>query len=217
MKPDRDSCLKMTREALTAEDLRSVLRYDPINGVFSWRDPQPAKARAVRARKCPSLIAGYTAKNGYVAISISGNLYYAHRLAFLYMTGSHPAGEADHDNHIKADNRWANLKDVTGRRNAKNLPLLIRNKHGISGVSRHKISGRWISNIQVSQRQKFLGTFDAFFDACAARKSAEAHYGFHENHGRELTSDPAQHAKSNTSLAYAAQFNLDQPKTGASK
>uniref|UniRef100_A0AB39C382 HNH endonuclease n=1 Tax=Salmonella phage vB_SE126_1P TaxID=3236703 RepID=A0AB39C382_9VIRU len=41
----------------------------------------------------------------------------------------------------------------------------------------------WVAKIKVDRRKIHLGQFDNFDEAVAARKDAEAAYGFHENHG----------------------------------
>lgn len=45
----------------------------------------------------------------------------AHRLAFLYMTGSYPTFEVDHFDRNKSNNAFDNLKDVTHKDNMKNV------------------------------------------------------------------------------------------------
>ena len=47
---------------------------------------------------------------GYRIINIDGIEYYAHDLAFLYMTGEVPKGEVEHINGIKDDDSWKNLR-----------------------------------------------------------------------------------------------------------
>lgn len=51
---------------------------------------------------------------------IHGYHYKASRLAWLYMTGEWPKYEMDHINHVKDDNRWVNLRDVTPAENCAN-------------------------------------------------------------------------------------------------
>ena len=38
-------------------------------------------------------------------------VYYAHRLAWVWVHGRHPCGEIDHSNRNRADNRIANLRE----------------------------------------------------------------------------------------------------------
>lgn len=54
--------------------------------------------------------AGYINSEGYRVINIDGTEYFAHDLAFLYMTGDFPKGEVEHINRKRDDDRWCNLK-----------------------------------------------------------------------------------------------------------
>ena len=120
---------------------------------------------------------------GYVQIGLLGVRYLAHRLAFLYMTGSFPLSQVDHINHDRSDNRWKNLRGVTQGENKKNTKRYVTNKTGIHGVSWKKAREKWFSRIHADGQEVHVGCFDSFLDACCARKSAELKYGYHENHG----------------------------------
>lgn len=169
---------------ITQEILKQKLHYNPDTGVFTRI-----------ARTCNSVkigdIAGHiiTRKtNKYITICVSGKPNYAHRLAWLYMTGSFPANEIDHINGVGTDNKWSNLRNVTRQDNMRNVKILRNNKSGITGVYWSKCDGAWAVQIKVSRKQKRLGTFNNLFDAACARKNAELIYGFHENHGNERDS-----------------------------
>lgn len=92
--------------AITQETLKGLLTYNPETGVFLWNTSKKK--------------AGSENHRGYIQIGIDGKLYYAHRLAFLYMTGAMPFGIVDHRNRKKADNHWANLRDTTQAENNAN-------------------------------------------------------------------------------------------------
>lgn len=91
---------------LTAGRLKELLTYDPETGVFIWRGWRSGSAVA-------GSVAGSLHSDGYVCIKIGRCLYRAHRLAFLYMTGSRPIGQVDHINMNRADNRWCNLRETS--------------------------------------------------------------------------------------------------------
>lgn len=81
------------------ETLKSILKYDAFSGLFSW---------AVKRQKVVvGSVAGSKNSLGYVQIKISGKLYHAHRLAWLYVYGYMPEKEIDHINRIRDDNRIA--------------------------------------------------------------------------------------------------------------
>jgi hypothetical protein len=93
------------RRKITAEELRARLRYDPETGEFSRPDGGSV---------------GCLNPEGYVAIRVARKQYRAHRLAWLYVTGSWPKNEIDHINRVRHDNRIANLRDVTRLENNDN-------------------------------------------------------------------------------------------------
>ena len=62
-------------------DVKELTVYDPATGVFTWRIGRP------RAPKGGSVGWLY---DGYICMEVEGRKYRAHRLAFLYMTGSFP-------------------------------------------------------------------------------------------------------------------------------
>ena len=103
--------MRITVKHLTADYLRSILHYDPLTGIFTWK----VATRGHRA----GMTAGSVTGNGYVYITIDGVQYAAGRLAYLYMQGQHvePHLEIDHRNNIKTDNRWENLRPLTHQQN----------------------------------------------------------------------------------------------------
>jgi hypothetical protein len=97
---------------LTQNRLQELLEYNPLTGVFTRRvNSGHAKAGAV---------AGTKHIDGYIMVGVGGDKYFAHRLAFLYMTGEWPISGVDHRNTIKSDNSWGNLRDCTQRENMNN-------------------------------------------------------------------------------------------------
>lgn len=160
-------------------DLLWLLHYEPTTGVFTWA-VKPAKQIAV------GTLAGYVGRSGYVFIRIQGELHYAHRLVFFYVTGAWPGEQIDHVNGVKADNRWANLREVTQTENLRNCAKSKSNKSGITGVHWDKKKSKWVARIMANRKTVFLGHFDNVLDAARARKAADTVYGFHLNHGRLL-------------------------------
>ena len=160
---------------LTHARLLNVLRYDPETGLFYWR---VALSRRVKVGD----VAGTKDKQrGYIRITIDGQCYWAHRLAFFYMTGRwpRPGYDIDHADDPKDDNRWCNLREATRIENGRNRTRLNRrNTSGVTGVSWCKQRLKWRSYIQVGGRNKNLGYFTNRLAAIAKRKAAERkHYG----------------------------------------
>lgn len=162
---------------ITPEQLKVILNYDPETGVFIWLT---SKGRRVKAGD----IAGSIEAEGYRVIRIDKKLYKAHRIAWLYMTGSWPKNQIDHINHIRDDNRWANFKEATNQENQRNASLRKDNVSGVAGVCWSKADRMWRARIRNKSERVYLGRFADKFEAICARLSANNKYGYHENHGR---------------------------------
>jgi len=100
-------------------------------------------------------------------------LDYAHRLAWLYMTGGWPNYQIDHKNRNKFDNQFSNLRDVPAIKNRQNRVLRTN-----QGVVWDRFRGKWKASIQVAGRTNNLGRFDSYAEAVACRKKAEEKYEF---------------------------------------
>jgi hypothetical protein len=147
--------------AVTAEQLREVLHYNPDSGVFVWK---VRVARPVRI----GMIAGSQQSCGYRNIKVGGHMYLAHRLAWLYMTGKWPNALLDHINGIRDDNRFANLREATQTQNQCNSRKRRNNTSGLKGVSFFARRNCWRAQIRVHGRSIGLGYFDTPEQAHAA-------------------------------------------------
>ena len=151
------------------EYLKSILTYCKASGVFKWRVKHSKKVNA-------GAIAGGRNVAGYTVIGIDRKVYYAHRLAWLYVNGEWPI-QIDHRNCDKADNRWRNLRLANHTQNALNAKLTIRNTSGRKGVSWQKSANKWAASIYLDGRKIHLGLFDnieaAHSSYMAAAKRAE--------------------------------------------
>lgn len=167
--------IAMTDKILTQTRLKELLDYDPDTGVFRWRIHKPP------------IILGKEAGNkstiGYMRINVDVKSYYSHRLAWLYMYGHLPENEIDHINHNRSDNRIANLREVTHSQNHRNQSLQKSNTSGVVGVCWVRSKGKWLAQITAKGKHMYLGIFESFGDAVAARKKAEIIHRFHKNHG----------------------------------
>ncbi len=168
---------QQTQKELTQDRLKEILDYNPDTGEFTWK----LKRRGVGIGK-----AGDKHSSGYARIKVDGKRYYAHRLAFLWMTGELPkrGQEVDHINHIRDDNRWENLRLVDHRNNRRNSSRGNNNKSGITGVCWNKEVGKWHVFIEHKGATKYLGLYSSFDTAVKVRKCAEEVLGYHPNHGK---------------------------------
>lgn len=162
--------------------LRNALAYDPETGALIWRERADQHQRwNTRYARKP---AGKTHHSGYISIKFRGRWLQAHRVAWAITYGTWPDGHIDHINGRPGDNRIANLRVVSDRENARNQGVSRNNTSGRTGVFWSARTARWRATIKVQYRSIYLGDFTDFSMAVAARKSAEAKYGFHENHGK---------------------------------
>lgn len=133
---------------ITHSRLKELLDYDPMTGLFAWKISSGKR----RAGAPVGWVDG-----GYIRLSVDGDTYKAHRLAWFYMTGEWPDGDTDHENGIRTDNRFANLRPATRSQNMMNTKLKSHNTSGYKGVSFWKKTGKWKAQIQVDKKKLFLG------------------------------------------------------------
>jgi hypothetical protein len=173
--------------------IRVLLRYDPDSGVVTWRHRSlewfdREMDWKTWNKRWANTIAGSVTEDRYLIIRITINGHkiktYVHRVAWCLYYGDWPRYHIDHIDGNGLNNRIANMRDVPALLNLRNSKLPVTNSSGIIGVRRSPNGKRWVAEIAVDGRTIWLGAFDMIEEAAAARKSADALYGYHENHGR---------------------------------
>lgn len=161
-------------ETMDQTTLKSLLRYASRSGHFYWK-VRPSNNVDL------SVPAGTLDKKGYVIIRYQGKGYKAHRLAFLYMTGSWPPDLIDHEDGNKSNNRWKNLRVLDNQRNQENQSNQANSKNllGLKGVS-CRADGKYFARITVKGVVHALGCRDTPEEAHelylkAKRKLHKAH------------------------------------------
>jgi len=168
---------------ITQKRLIEVLDYDPDTGIFTWKRHQHRHLKSLAGK-----VAGYLTKRGYIRIAIDRKKYLAHRLAWMYIHGAFPKNQTDHSNHNRSDNKIQNLSDVTQLENNKNQALRKNNKSGHPGVYRPKNGKGWRVRINNrNHKQVEGGSFTEYLDAVNRRKVLEKQYGYHINHGMDMS------------------------------
>lgn len=174
MEPPRMRALTVADKERGAK-LRETYYYNKQFGIFVRRKSY--------GRAKVGLIAGTVSSHGYIRMCVNGYQEYAHRLAFLYVTGSFPDKGVDHINGVRTDNRWSNIRDVSQAINCKNASKRKDNVSGVTGVYWDSSRKKWAVQITSGGHTESLGRFDHKIDAINARKAAEPSREFGENHG----------------------------------
>jgi len=141
----------------TQAQLKKLFLYDPQTGRFTHLGKRNKGKRAGH----PSRV------DDYWRIKVEGRAYQASWLAWIYMTGSAPKHEIDHENLVRRDDRFANLREATHSQNcAHKLNFFKKNKYGFRGVKRnHK---RFSASVVAQQKSYYLGIFDTPEEAARA-------------------------------------------------
>lgn len=149
----------------TLARVRSLLAYDPVTGQFT-------RLRAAGRSPAGPVVGGLT-EHGYINITIDKTRQYAHRLAWLLMTGEWPVDRIDHEDQNRANNRWVNLREATHAQNLMNRGPTKRNKSGYKGVYP---SGRpnfpWRTSLNANSKKFELGRFKTKREARVAHATA---------------------------------------------
>lgn len=144
-------CAPYVSPMLTQEELKKYVTYDPVDGLFRSTGIKYSN------KKQGDVVGTLHKTKGYIYLAVKHKTYRAHRLAFLYMIGTLPEQQVDHINQIKSDNRWINLRDVSGAVNSQNKPLYRTNKSGHKGVVWNKNRLKWQVNCRANKTTVYGG------------------------------------------------------------
>lgn len=155
------------RNDLTVEYVRSILRYDPDTGIWTWIAKPNAKSPYL-----PGTKAGHRGQ-----ICINWIKYKTTDLAWLYMTGEWPPEKVDHENIDPTDDRWKNLRLADHSQNTNNSGPRANNKSGFKGVYRAQSKVKqYYAAIAVNGKRRYFGPFEKKEDAAIAYLNAAIKY-----------------------------------------
>jgi len=133
---------------ITRERLKEALWYSPVTGNFYWNSNMKR--------------AGSHHKD-YIRIAIDCHDYYAHQLAWLYMTGEWR--QVDHKNRHGKENWFSNLRPANFRQNKANSRVSRNSLTGLKGVT--YFQGRYQARIVYNYKKYHLGVYDTAEEAHA--------------------------------------------------
>lgn len=150
------------------------LEFDFEKGEVYWKKGGP--------RRPPlGALAGYWSHargKRYRRVRLAGNLYMVHRLLYCFFHKDSFTGLlVDHINGDEGDNRIVNLRAATAEVNNRNAKLRKDNKTGYPGVFLNA-NGRYEARVKDNKKDIWLGSFDTFGEAKAARQAGEITYGY---------------------------------------
>ncbi|MGO4744001.1 HNH endonuclease signature motif containing protein [Serratia quinivorans] len=137
---------------IAVEKLKELLNYNPVTGIFTWKQNRRGKARS-------GDVAGSVNDLGYLKISVIGKNYAAHRLAWLYVYGKWPSKFIDHIDRNKLNNSIDNLREATRYENGANVGIKSHNTSGFIGVSYNAQWRKWFAQIIHKGNKTFLGYY----------------------------------------------------------
>ena len=164
----------MAIDHLTVSQIASLLSYEPETGRVYRTAHTPRPKRGHSPQSVLGEIRRKPNARGYVAISVIGKSFYAHRIAWLLHYGRWPNAHLDHINGDKADNRICNLRVCDASTNQQNIRAAkAGNTTGLLGVTVDRESGKFVAQISYNHRHIHLGRFDSADLAHAAYRGAK--------------------------------------------
>jgi len=156
-------------EKMDAYYVRFYLDYNQETGEFRWKVPGNRNARVGEIATKPF-------SGGYLSIRMHNEQFLAHRVAWAWMMDEWPTAMVDHENRVKNDNRWLNLRSATQSQNIQNSNSRA-NMTGYRGV--RKQGDRYAASITVDKKTIYLGAFATAEEASEAymkaRKALHTH------------------------------------------
>ncbi len=151
---------------LTQDRVRELFDYNPETGDLIRKVSMGSNAKKGDTAGCLN-------SDGYFITGVDGKRYYNHRLIWLWVEGYFPEHEIDHESRVRSDNCWGNLREASRQCQTRNSCAPANNTSNVKGVYWNKRDQKWLAQIMVDGRLKYLGPYSSFEDAVCARLAAE--------------------------------------------
>jgi hypothetical protein len=120
---------------LDQKQLHLIFDYNPLTGIVV------RKVSLGSGFNKGSVAGSLHRSSGYRRIFIQGKSFDEHLLIWVYMTGEVKEDlvgfEVDHENRVRSDNRWSNLRKASRNQNQHNASLRVDNSSGTKGMIFH--------------------------------------------------------------------------------
>lgn len=146
--------------------IQEHLKADFKRGIVYWKKVLQYNSKVKVGDR-----AGCLYKDGYRVIKVGNKRYVEHRIIWYLYYGKWPQGQIDHINHIRSDNRIANLRDnFDPQKQQYNRKPNKNNTSGYRGVWFHK--GKWEARLRNKGKLLYLGRFNTVEEANKAYQEA---------------------------------------------
>lgn len=152
---------------LTQKQVQSLFTYK--DGNLYWKIKKSQRIKI--GDKAGSL----NKVTGYYSLVINGKRYYNHRLIYLYHYGFLPK-YIDHIDNDKSNNLIENLRSVTQSQNLMNSKSAKNSSSKYKGVYYHKKAKKWVAQIHIDGKLKYLGIFKSEIDAALTYNKVAIEY-----------------------------------------
>jgi len=148
---------------MTPEEVKQIFLYK--DGKLLWN------INTAKTKK--GTVAGSNSR-GYIEIKYKQKRYLAHRLIWCYEHGKWPSAMIDHIDGNRSNNKIQNLRDVSNAVNQHNHhSIRPDNKTGVRGVIYRQSTNRYLVQIRMFGKNKYVGSYKTLEEATMARKQAE--------------------------------------------
>lgn len=157
--------MKIKPPTFTQAELKDWLIYDTQSGDFFRRRKYRKQSAGDKA--------GFLHATGYIVIGLFGEKWKAHHLAWYYVTGLWPKETIDHEDRVRNNNAFSNLRPASKREQSFNRSAQRRKKSsqyvGVFAKGR-----KWMAAVRTNGVLNYLGTFETEEMARDAYESAKS-------------------------------------------